>query len=289
MNSSFSVMDEDRLHRSLEILSAIFPSFVVFMVAGVVATLTGVLSFAAILRSKEMKSKFYALYVEMAVVDFLMGVSYVFTATRKIYRLKSREGDVMERSTCCQESAILYFSQTLGLYVAFTLAIDRTVSFVRPVAYKYLKPVYITLPLIVAAWAFSILETAIMVSAGSSPAFFAQEILISCGTASCWSIPSYFATLYSHLAISGFVVLLNFCLIFVAKSLMKEAIKRKAVSNLTEDERRLRSQNHFQMKVIKTLSVMVVSHATSHISSRLLLVVLLHLYHEDPELTVLAD
>uniref|UniRef100_A0A915HVG2 Vomeronasal type-1 receptor n=1 Tax=Romanomermis culicivorax TaxID=13658 RepID=A0A915HVG2_ROMCU len=112
--------------------------------------------------------------------------------------------------------------------------------------------------------------------------------MISCGTASCWSVDSYFATLYSHLFISIFVVLLNFGLMFLAKRLMKQALERKKTKrNLTAEEKRLSSQNHFQIKVIKTLSVMVISHATSHITSRVILLVLLTMLRRDPELTVL--
>jgi len=84
------------------------------------------------------------------------------TAIKKLYRLYNQLGEVMTRRSCCHESAMMYFSQTLGLYVAMSLAIDRSVSFLKPVAYKCAPASRVTVPLIFLAWGLSILETATM-------------------------------------------------------------------------------------------------------------------------------
>lgn len=82
---------------------------------------------------------------------------------KKLYRLYNKTGEVMTRQSCCNESAIMYFCQTLGLYVATTLAIDRTVSFLKPIEYKSMTPGRLTYPLIILAWGLSILETVVMI------------------------------------------------------------------------------------------------------------------------------
>uniref|UniRef100_A0A915KD20 G-protein coupled receptors family 1 profile domain-containing protein n=1 Tax=Romanomermis culicivorax TaxID=13658 RepID=A0A915KD20_ROMCU len=273
----------EQIQSSIEILRQTMASSVVYLLAGLVACATSTLSLSAIHHSKEMKSKFYALYAEMAVADFLMGFVFLIVTTKKIFRFLTKTGDAMTRYRCCLESAPMYFCQTLGLYVAFTLAIDRTVSFLKPVKYKYMKARHITYPLIGAAWSLSVMETIIMIIIGLEQRN-KIEIVLTCNTASCWSIKNYFITLYSHLCVSFFVVFLNFSLMGTARRLMIEAQKRKGQKIVSEEDRHHRSQSNFQLKVIKTLSVMVFSHGTSHISARVILVVVLHEYLEDPEI-----
>uniref|UniRef100_A0A915K434 Uncharacterized protein n=1 Tax=Romanomermis culicivorax TaxID=13658 RepID=A0A915K434_ROMCU len=160
---------------SMSILWQCMISILVFMLAGLVAMFTSLINVLAILKSKEMKSKFYALYVETGVVDFLMGSVYVATGVKKIYRYFSGVGDAMTRRQCCQESALLYFCQTLGLYVAFTLALDRTVSFLKPS--KIYHVWYRSIDLIQIFLKKSVKRT--------KKDDFGQELLISCGTATC--------------------------------------------------------------------------------------------------------
>jgi len=69
--------DADLLAKSLKILADSTPILYLFALFGLVAMLTSILSLMAIVKSKEMKSKFYALYAEMAVVDFLLGVVFI--------------------------------------------------------------------------------------------------------------------------------------------------------------------------------------------------------------------
>jgi len=66
------------LEKSLEILSESAPVLYLFMFFGVLAILTATISFSAILKSKEMMAtKFYALYAEMAIVDFMLGSAFI--------------------------------------------------------------------------------------------------------------------------------------------------------------------------------------------------------------------
>jgi len=63
--------------RSLQILVDSAPILYLFAFFGLVAMLTSMVSFLAIVKSKEMTSKFYALYAEMAVVDFMLGMVFI--------------------------------------------------------------------------------------------------------------------------------------------------------------------------------------------------------------------
>lgn len=250
-----------------------------FMVVGLLAVITGLTSAATILKTKDLRTKFYMLYVGVAVDDIIMGIGYVATGIKRDYRYYSGIGDVQSRWNCCWESMILYFSQTLGLYMALTLAVDRMFSTVSPLRYKNMKHQNLTYPLIGCAWSLSIFETMYMMFQGHKEK---EVILISCGTASCWTPFSYRITLYAHLGVSCLVIATNLLLITLIRYLLKKARQHKSNGWLVQAKKNL------QVKVVKTLTTVIISHSTSHISTRLGLLVLWYISDQEPELTVVG-
>jgi len=47
-----------------------------------------------------------------------------------------------------------------------------------------------------------------------------EQVVLACGTATCWPVEGYFATLYFHLLISLVKVGANFYLIYVARKMV---------------------------------------------------------------------
>lgn len=250
-----------------------------FMIVGMLAIATGMVSSITILKTKELRTKFYILYFGVAIDDIIMGAGYMGMAAKRFSRYISGIGEVMPRWLCCWESSVLYFSQTLGLYMALTLAIDRMFSTSKPILYKYMKNHYLTYPLIAGAWFLSMFETIYMICQGYTEK---EDVLISCGTASCWLRFSKSITLYTHLGISFVIIATNLVLIVLVRYQLKRATKHKSNGYLAH------SKNNLQVKVLKTLTLVIVSHSTSHISTRLGLLILMYQSVEDPELTPLG-
>lgn len=267
MSTAAGATNNTDLEYSLHLLAESLIPTLIFMVSGIVAIITGALSTITVLNSKELKTSFYAVYGAIAVTDVIMGSAYVATAIKRIYRQISNIGEVMDRWRCCQESSVLYFSQTLGLYMAFALAVNRTFSTLKLVITKSIDRNYRATYLVIAiALVMSSFETGYMMVQG----WHHENMLLSCGTASCWVAFSYRITLFCHLGISFFVVLMNLILIIIIHCFLKL------------------KNNHLERRVSKVLTAMVFSHATSHIASRLGLLIMMHNKQDDPELTTIG-
>lgn len=264
---------------SLQHLSETTVVTTLFMVVGTLAIITALISSVTILKMKDLRTKFYILYVGVAFDDIIMGIGYVAMGIKRYYRYYYGIGDVQSRWHCCWESMVLYFSQTLGLYMALTLAIDRMVSTVSPVRYKNMKHEYLTYPLIGFAWLLTLFEVLYMTVQG----YIEKEVtLISCGTASCWSPFSYLITLYAHLGVSCLVIVTNLTLIILIRYLLKKANKHKSSGWVAH------VKTNLQVKVMTTLTTVIVSHGTSHISTRLGLLIIWYTSNQEPELTFLG-
>lgn len=245
---------------------------------GAISVVTGGICFVIITKSKDLRNKFYLLYIGVAIDDIIMGAAYIGTGVKRQYNYAFQLGDVQTRWTCCWESMVLYFSQTLGLYMATTLTIDRILSVVIPQKYKVLKVCCFSCPLIGCALALSFFETVYMMFQGRKR----NDMLISCGTGSCWSKYSYMVTLYAHLSISFLLVGLNVALIIIIRYLLEKAKKKNLSGWLNQ------AKIHLRVDILKTLTIVILSHGSSHITTRLGLLVLWYVSSKEPELTLLG-
>lgn len=265
------------IYQSQKLLESCLAPTLIFMIAGLVAFVTGSISMVAVFRNKDLRTKFFLLYGGVAINDTLMGIAYIAVAIKRIVKQIIGDGDVTTRLNCCYESLILYFTQTLALYLALTLALDRTVSTITPMKYKFMTYYNLVVPLIIGAVGLSLFETTYMLIQGyGSP----DDILPSCGTGNCWTNFSYSITLYSHLCVSLLVISLNGGLLVLVRYLLRRAKRHKSQGWVAH------VKTNLQVKVMKTLTIMVLSHATSHISTRLGLVILLFQSDINPELTL---
>lgn len=151
----------------------------VVIVLSLFATFSNGLVAIIIWKSTSLRTKCFVLIAANGLVDSLLSISYASSGMKRIYRYVAGFGEVMTRWECFCETPQNAFFQLMSQVMAAVLVIDRSVAVFCPMKYKVLTYRKLTVPLIICAIVYSLLQLlARMYDSYMSPK---EIILFSCG------------------------------------------------------------------------------------------------------------
>ncbi|KRX58040.1 hypothetical protein T09_11921 [Trichinella sp. T9] len=180
---------------------------------GVVEIAISLLGVLVILKSKELRNIHFLTICILCFNDAVGGVSSVEFEIWQIFNVYFVQRTV-EIAYCCQRLFLLHTVQTNDVMLVAVLSIERTVAIFQPSFYRNVSPWKFPVPLLFAAFMFSLSMSLVMVIDG----FQQNRSLMLCGSDDCWSSTITSTTFQYYFIVVSVVILLfnGICLIYVS-------------------------------------------------------------------------
>lgn len=231
----------------------------VIIALGLMALFSNSFLMVIVWKSKTLHTKCFFLIAANGFVDLVLGVTYGITAAKRIYRYANGSGEVMSRWACfCEVSVNAYF-QLVALNMAAVLVIDRTIAIVRPILYQKLSYRRLTIPLLLFAMIYSLIQFLInLYDSYNGPA---SSTIFSCGIDDTVSEKALAVLMSVQIITSLIVVALNIALAVVIK---KKYTRSQIGSGNSRGDR--------EDKVFKSITATVLMHIFVYLAGRLFIV-----------------
>ncbi|VDP22540.1 unnamed protein product [Soboliphyme baturini] len=136
-------------------------SSVILLLFGLVAVIASSLVVYAFCKSRKLRRKGFALLCLSSINDLLAGACFASMGVAELAHLIDLHD--VGGSVCCSTLSLMFTCETLALYLALSMAIDRFIAVMRPVLYERLSFVYVQLPMVLFTVVFTTTQTALMV------------------------------------------------------------------------------------------------------------------------------
>ncbi|KRY78611.1 hypothetical protein T4A_5118 [Trichinella pseudospiralis] len=180
---------------------------------GLVEIAISLLGVSVILKSKELRNIHFLTTCILCFNDAVAGASAIEFEIWQILSVYLMHRTV-EVAYCCQRLFLLHTVQTNNVMLVAVLSIERTVAIFQPSFYRNVSLWKFPVPLLFAAFMFSLSISSVMVFNG----FQQNRRLMLCGSDDCWSSPiTSIIFQYYFIAVSVVILLFNgICLVYVS-------------------------------------------------------------------------
>ncbi|KRZ79914.1 hypothetical protein T10_4774 [Trichinella papuae] len=180
---------------------------------GLVEIVISLLGVSVILKSKELRNIHFLTICILCFNNAVVGASSIEFEIWQILSVYLMQQTV-EVAYCCQRLFLLHTVQTNDVMLVAVLSIERTIAVFQPSFYRNVSLWKFPVPLLFAAFIFSLSISLVMVFDG----FQQNRSLMLCGSDDCWSSPiTSIMFQYYFIAVSVVILLFNgICMVYVS-------------------------------------------------------------------------